>query len=71
MSLSPAEMSEEGQVILDYFNGQPLYAQALVTDAIVQKPNLFVTADFFDETIEEWLEQNHPDKLEEYRKEYM
>jgi len=71
MNLTIKEMSKQGKEVMDYLEGQPKYVQALVTDYIVDAPNLFVAADWFDDDVEEWLEIHHPDQLENYRKEYM
>lgn len=71
MSLTIAEQSKKGKETMEYLESQPPYVQSLVTDCIVESPNIFVAADLFDESVEEFLEQNHPEQLEAYRKEYM
>jgi hypothetical protein len=71
MSLSAAEMSSKGKEVMEYLESQPSYVQSLVTDCIVDAPNVFVAADWFDEEVENWLEENFPQHLEEYRREYM
>jgi plasmid maintenance system antidote protein VapI len=71
MSLSAAEMSSKGKEVMEYLEAQPSYVQSLVTDCIVDAPNIFMAADVFDEEVEAWLELHHPEKLDEYRKEYM
>ena len=71
MGLTNAEMSKKGKETMEYLESQPQYVQSLVTDCIVHSPNIFIAADYFDEMVEEWLEENHPDQLEAYRKEYM
>ena len=71
MSLSIKEQSKQGKDIMDYFESQPAYVQALVTEAITESVNLFVAADYFDENVEDFLENFHPEHLEAYRKEFM
>lgn len=71
MGLTNAEMTKEGKETMAYLESQPLYVQGLVTYAIVESPNIFMAADYFDETVEEWLAEFHPEQLENYRKEFM
>ena len=51
---------------LEFFENEPFYAQAHVTDCIVNSVNIAMARRLYDDTIEEFLGEFHPEMMNDY-----
>jgi hypothetical protein len=51
---------------LDYFENEPIYCQAHVTDCLVNTASIAMARRVYDETIDNFLDEFHPEMMNDY-----